>query len=378
MSTPPIPTCIIPSVKRADLSPAQVKREFQDLIDRGAPLRVAGKAKRNPKRVLQAGYTPKHRIDLFDARIYLSNARQNPELRFYVAYFIPEWSRCEQTGRPPTIYARIFYKDLSLVWRVASHMNYGPDGSLWVGKGDVERQMDEDGYERIESVESTSDLPLELQSALEDCLSALKHVPPDGRVLDLVLRCSPPARIEPYADFSRPRERAAANPRNLINAGRSIARFRRSGDPTSLVFTRGFEPDFARGVIEKNATRSRLYGGRVRRFRILSRNRRIQYLFLASPSHVWIVPPQATTTELSTYGVRTIDVVADPDLFIPGWEYHYLDEDLTPPELYTQIPTGFAGIECPHDEHKADASPWLEQLPIVKDFRRKLLRQPPR
>lgn len=374
MPSPPIPTCLAPSAECADMSPAQVAREFRAALDAGARLEVAGKAKRNPKRLLRAGYTPKHRVDLFDMRIYLSNPRQNPELRFCVAYLIPDYEASLEGGRAPRIHARIFYKDLSLVWRVASHMTYD-DGALWIGKGDVERSMDDEGYERIESIESTADLPLELQTALEEGLRGMNRVPSDSRVLELVLRYSPASRIEPYADFTAPRRRAAADRRNLINGGRSIARFRRAGDPGSLEFVRGFEPDFARGVLEKNRTKSRLYNGTVRRFRIASRNRKIQYLFLASPSHVWIVPPQATTTELSSYGVRTIDVVADPDIFVPGWEYHYLDEDLDPPAIYSQIPDGFAGVPCPHDDHKADASPWIEALPVVKAFRRKVLGQ---
>ena len=55
---------------------------------------------------------------------------------------------------------------------------------------------------------------------------------------------------------------------------------------------------------------------------------------MAGPRHAWIIPPQATTTELSTYGVRTVDVEADEDVFVPGFEYHFMDGD----HLHTQIP----------------------------------------
>ena len=130
-----------------------------------------------------------------------------------------------------------------------------------------------------------------------------------------------------------------------IHGGRSIARFTRKHDPTSLRFVAGYEPDFEAGILEVASSQSRLYGGEVERFRILSRNRKIQYLFLASPRHAWIVPPQATTTELSSYGVRTIDVVADEDLFVPGYEYHYVDTDEDPPVLVSQIPAGFVGAD---------------------------------
>ena len=172
---------------------------------------------------------------------------------------------------------------------------------------------------------------------------------------------------------SQPREKAAANPRNLINGGRSIARFRRKNDPTSLVFTKGFEPDFDKGVIEKSDSVSKLYGGNLQRFRILSVNRKIQFYFVAGPRHAWMFPPQALTTELSSYGVRTIDVVADDDLFIPGWEYHHYEETKNGVKLYSQIPDGFAGETCPVDDAKADASPWLDQIPVIRKFRREVL-----
>ena len=90
-------------------------------------------------------------------------------------------------------------------------------------------------------------------------------------------------------------------------------------------------------------SRSQLYHGNLRRYRILSTNRTIQYTFIAAPRHVWIIPPQPLTTELSSFGVRTIDVVEDDDIFIPGYEYHYLDESEEPPVFYSQIPKGFDG-----------------------------------
>lgn len=251
-------------------------------------------------------------------------------------------------------------------------MAYDFDGALWIGKGDVRRTFT-DGYVDIESLESTTDLPFEMQNALEERLQALKRVPPDGRVLEYVLRKGAADRIEPYDDFVRPRVRAAANPKNLIHGGKSIAKFRRANDPSSLVFVPGFEPDFTRGILERTTTRSSLYGGPLKRFRILSRNRQIQYVFIAGPEQVWILPPQATTTELSTYGARTIDVEADADLFVPGWEYHYLETELDPPEFYSQIPKGYAGRVCPVDENKADASPWLNEIPIIREFRKKVL-----
>lgn len=365
-----IPVEIVPSVQRSDIASGLVGAEFRRLIDDGATLRVAGSAKSDPKRLFTLGYTPKHKIELFDTSFYLTNVRQNPELRFLVGYVVQK----SRTTSRTEIFPRIFYKDLSLVWRSASHFSNG-DG-LWIGKGATYGVI-EDGYEIETSQESTTDLPIEMQTALEDLLQWTRRPPADNRIIGMVIREAPAGRVKPYKDFTQPRDRAAAVRGNLINGGRSIARFTRPGDPTSLRITSGFEPDFVNGIIEISESNSRLYHGKLKRFRILSTNRKIQYGFIAGPQHVWIIPPQATTTELSSYGVRTIDVIADDDLFIPGYEYHYVDEpesDDDDPISYSQIPEGFAGRECEHDDQKADASPWLDQIPVIREFRRKVLK----
>ncbi len=364
-----IHTAIVPSVTRKELTCEQVGREFRDLIHHGAKLRVAARGKPTPERLLSLGYTPKHKIELFDTQFYLSNVRQNPELRFVVGYVVQQ---NRSTGRSE-IFPRIFYKDLSLVWRSASH--FCDDDGLWIGKGATYVTF-EDDHQIETSRESTTDLPIEMQSAVEDVLRWTRRPLSDDKIIGLVLRKAPEGRVRPYADFTRPRQRAAAVRGNLINGGRSIARFTRRNDPTSLRFAKGYEPDFKRGVLETSESMSRLYHGKLKRFRILSTNRKIQYGFIAGAKHVWIIPPQATTTELSSYGVRTIDVIADDDLFIPGYEYHYVEESLQEggePNHYSQIPKGFAGDVCEHDDAKADASPWLDQIPVIQQFRRQLL-----
>jgi len=67
--------------------------------------------------------------------------------------------------------------------------------------------------------------------------------------------------------------------------------------------------------------------------------------------------------------------VTHHDIFIPGYEYHHMEETKNGPELYSQIPKGFAGKTCPLDDAKADASAWLDQLPVVKQFRKSVLGQ---
>jgi hypothetical protein len=68
-----------------------------------------------------------------------------------------------------------------------------------------------------------------------------------------------------------------------------------------------------------------------------------------------------------------VDVLADEDLFVPGFEYHYYDDATDPPALVSQIPDGYAGPANEMDSDRADASPWIEKLPVVREFRRKVL-----
>jgi hypothetical protein len=366
-----IPTRIVPSVDPAPVSARRVAREFLELIDSGAPIRPAGEAKGDPQRLLREGYVPKARIDLFDTRFYLTNPRENPAVRFLVAYVV----QAHRITGKTEIYPRIFYKDLSLVWRSASHL-IATEDRFWIGKGDT-RTLIKGGFEITECIESTTDLPLEMQTALETLNQAAGRIPTDEEALFLVLRQAPSSRTVPYRDFTEPRRKAAANRRNRIHGGKSIAQFTRKNDPSSLQIVPGFEPDFQRGIVEASRSRSKLYGGELRRFRIVSRNEQVQYLFMAGPRHVWIIPPQALTTELSSFGVRTIDVVADDDLFVPGYEYHYFDEAVDPSEHFSQIPEGFAGAPSEHDSDRADASAWLDQIPVIREFRRKVLRRKP-
>ncbi|MCC6642944.1 MAG: hypothetical protein IT386_17420 [Deltaproteobacteria bacterium] len=352
----------------SSLSPRQVEREFRALLEDGARIRSTGTTKARPGRLLSLGYVPRHRLRLFDTVFYLCGLRQEPNARYFIAYLLPGASS-GRASRRCELFPRYFYKDASLVWRSASHFARS-DTENWIGKGDLKPVREASGDVTFYSAEETTNLPLEIQTALDLASRMTPHVPRDERAIGLVLRRAPDDRVEPYADFTALRRRAAADRRNLVNGGRRVAWFARRADPESLRFARGYEPDFAQGILEVDRSASRIYGGEIRKFRILSSNRRIQYQFVAAPRHVWIVPPQALTTELTTFGVRTIDVVADDDLSLPGFEYHYVDDSEDPPRLYSQIPEGWAGEICAADPARADASPWLEALPVVRAFRK--------
>ncbi len=353
-----------------DAPASRVAREFRALLDAGARIAPAGDARRDPTGLLRAGYTPRARIGLFDTDFYVTGPRQNPEIRFFVAYV----AQARRGRAPRTVYPRIFYKDVSLVWRAASH--YVRDGDeIWIGKGDV-RTLVEDGCEYLVSDEDTTNLPLEMQSALETLLRRAPRIATDRRAIALLLRRGAPGRVAPFADFSAPRRRAQADPRRLPNGGRRIARFTRRNVPESLVFARGFEPDFAGGILEVASGRSTLYGGAVERYRIASRNREAQYLFFAAPRHAWIGACQATTTGLSSFGVRTVDARVDEELLLPGYEYDLFDPASGEPEFCRQIPAGFEGAPSAVDPQRSDTSPWLDRVPVIREFRRRVLGQP--
>lgn len=358
-----IGTAVVPSAVVDAMSPAAVARAFDALLNDGAELKLVGGAKKRRRAFLKA-YRPRHRVTLFDTTFYLTGLKDNPAIRFFVVYVVQRDARSKSFVIRP----RIFYKDVSLVWRCASHIVETAD-ETWIGKGDTMCEW-RDGEEYVTSAESTTDLPIELQSALDQLSRLSKRIPKDDVALGLVLQECNYDRILPYPEFTTPRRKAVRNSRNMINGGKSIARFTRTSDPASLKITKGFEPDFKHGLIETSSIRSNLYGGEVKKHRILSTNRKVQYLFMHAPRHVWIIPPQALTTELSSFGLRTVDVLIDENLCVPGFEYHFMDDTQHPPALHTQIPHGFAGAASAEDPSRADAAKWLDRLPVVKEFRR--------
>lgn len=350
---------LAPDVALEPLTFNAVRSEFRELRAAGAELRPAGTAARRPEALIKRGYGPQQKLRLFDLDIYLGGPWQNEDLRFFVAYV-------SHPDFPKRVYPRLFYKDVSLTWRCASH--YIPSEN-WIGKGAL-KVIRSAGELQEETDEATTDLPLEMQTALEDAARNRGKIPYDRRAVSMVLRNAPPGRLEPYADFSKPRELAARQSRNLVNGGRSIARFTRRNDPSSLVMTQGFEPDFHAGVISQSQMRSTLYGGKLTRYRVASTNQLVQYSFIAAPRHAWIASVQATTRTLSTYALRVVDACVDEALLLPGYEWHFLEDDDDPTSLYSQIPDGFAGAPSAKDPSRADATAWHRGVAMIREFRR--------
>ena len=86
----------------------------------GARIRCAGAAKTDPVGILSRRYPPRHVLELFDTRFYLAHLRQDVNAHFFVSYVLPDATRPLASSRR-NLFARIFYKDASLIWRSASH-----------------------------------------------------------------------------------------------------------------------------------------------------------------------------------------------------------------------------------------------------------------
>ena len=365
------PKNIFAAVAPDQRSVGRIQREFKGLLASGQRLVAAGSAADDPESLLSLGFTPRAKLSLFDKDIYLTRPRQNPDLRFFVAYVTASKAGMGGRGKAP-IYARIFYKDISLIWRAASHLFLEGD-EMWIGKGDtrVERRG---RYEYEESAESTTDLPFEMQTAIER-LNRAKNVRQEIQVLERVLQRAKVDRIRAFAEFTTPRTRAAKAGRTVYG-GKKVVFFGRPGDPRSLVIVPGYEPDWDDGLVETYEHPSRLYGGTVKRLRFLSKNREIQHLLFLAPRHAWMVPPQALVTELTSFAVRPVDVHVDEDAYVPGYEYHFEEpvgggEDGNGPLLHSQIPYGYVGEASELDDSRADASAWLNKLPVLVELRRR-------
>ncbi|MEX1023945.1 MAG: hypothetical protein WD226_02605, partial [Planctomycetota bacterium] len=310
MPKPPVTQPIVTGIVPDPAAPASITRRFRALLEHGARLAPVGRAKDSPEVLLARPYLPRHAIELFGATYFLSDFLFDDALGFFVGYVA-------LTPKPRTLWPRIFYKDSSLTWRVASHFIHDED-EYWIGKGDVTVVPLEEG-ELVTSVEETANLPFEIQGAF-DAVSRRTRRRRAEDAVELVVREAPSGRIEPYADFTKPRRRAAEHAR--VNGGRRVATFGREGDPSTLRFVRGYQPDFEHGTLEVFQSNSKFFGGELAKYRVLSANRRIQYLVFESPTQVWLNPPQTLSHELSSFGVRVDDVLVHDDLCVPGYEYH--------------------------------------------------------
>ena len=98
------------------------------------------------------------------ARASISPTSARTDIRFFVGYVAPP----PPASRARRIYPRIFYKDVSLVWRAASHF-VRSDARELDRQGRRALGGRRAGTRLLTSSESTTDLPFEMQTAFETC-----------------------------------------------------------------------------------------------------------------------------------------------------------------------------------------------------------------
>ena len=109
------------------------------------------------------------------------------------------------------IYPHLFSKDYSLVWRSPSHF-IRSENENWMGKGDVRWVLDAEGEEILATFEETTNLPLEIQGALDDLTRRSARPRNDLRAVGRLLRRAPDHRLEPYEDFAGSAPAGAGEP----------------------------------------------------------------------------------------------------------------------------------------------------------------------
>ncbi|MCX5701739.1 MAG: methyltransferase domain-containing protein, partial [Candidatus Omnitrophica bacterium] len=323
----------------------EIGSEFSNLIPR-VSIQVDGRKVTSGADLLQNGFVPQYKISLNGMDYYLSKPYTSQ--RNGRPYFIGFLHRINPETGVEEIFARTIYKSNSQnIWRIAS--SEGPGG--WIGKG-LEDEM-------------TTNAPLEIQSSLEKlCLDNGKLEIKEGFYDDL----------EKRADFKSPEEfnHTILLHGEELNGGISIGSFAETGNPESYRFQNGFEPDFNNGVIEEFNTYSPIYGD-VESYRMLSNNKQVQFVFnVDRENRVWIGAVQSVTPRFTRFGVRAdrIDIGAMEMENIEGVN-RPVDILMPASEYDTQIPKGYIG------NHKADryydASPFIDKIPVIKEFRQKVL-----
>ena len=145
-----------------------------------------------------------------------------------------------------------------------------------------------------------------------------------------------------------------------------IGDFAQSGIPESFQFSDpGLRPD---QLVETYDGYAPLYG-RVRYYRVLSADKRVQYIFCGAmladgkggvKGAFMPVSVQATDRSLNRFGQRAIPIMIAQDAMVALYEY--------PQEVPYGNDNDFAGAPHPNDYDYVDASAWVMRGPLVRAF----------
>ena len=135
---------------------AQVRREF---------MRAHRERRAHPLRGLGRGATPSACSRSATCRATSSSCSASPTTCATCARTRTCASSRRTSCTSGEVHARLIYKDGSLLWRCASHFAKSAT-EFWIGKGDLKLEV-ENGFYVYYTAEHTTDLPLEMQMAVE-------------------------------------------------------------------------------------------------------------------------------------------------------------------------------------------------------------------
>ncbi len=317
---------------------------FDRLVERGTPIQIYGQT--SFRALERDGLGPKHQVKFGADTYYFSHPFIDAGGRTVFVMYLHHVD--STTGRPVIFVNAVYRSNSQNVWRAASS---SPDGR-YIGKG---------------LGETSQMLPVELQGHLERMVS---HQQVGGGLHEI------PGRFyHVLGEDERTPLVTLLNVRQLPNTPKVIVAREdtsRHMDPHvanhHFIFTPGYEPNFHHGVVHNFTTENPIYG-MVSSYVVRSTNGALQYLFnVDRAGRVWIGGVQTTSVALNRQGVR-VDRVTVPDaLLTPAFEYLR-----QMPRGYEVGPLHMKERMHPTDSHYADATPFLNQLGVIQDFRRYVL-----
>ncbi len=336
-----------------------IEGEFEQLVKR-VPVQISGDI--TYEELMNAGFQPHYKIVVNGVAYYVSEPYTPSHGRASFVYYF--YRKNPKTGEEEIFTRSVYRSNSQNVLRVASHRR--PE-RRWIGKG---------------LGQATTTLPLELQSTFEKiyqtALSKGKlekkeafyeilrakdsHMPADSFMKSMI--AYERGEEAEQKDEKEPEEQILIgkfneHDRDQIEFIKGEMIFPR-GIPETFGFTPGFEPDFENGVVETFETDNPVYGGKVTSYRIISKNKEAQYLFnVDMKGRVWIGDVQGTHSEITRFGVRKNTIYIPSDFLTPANEYE------------SEIPEGYKG-EWQHSDYW-DASAYIDKLPVVQEFRDKVL-----
>jgi len=335
------------------------QRRFKEALDQGIPLRIYAPEDEDDIPVTYEylaleGHAPLHRIRFGDDTYYISRPFIGPDNRIS---FIAYCQHIDSRDNKPKLFVNEFYFSGShAVWRAASHRAWG-----WIGKG-VDEHSQTLPLEIIPFLNRIVEKAGNIETREYDLFKILGIggiIPAESQIFTHVDVLNG-QRAAPELDLTGSRRIVVAEEVSLAPADSDELHRYRFPDE-------GYKPDFTSKKILRYPSRNDVYG-RITHYRILSRNKKLQYLFNVSEEGlVWIGSVQSVSKDLNRQGVRqdAPNIIVPPTLLQAPYDY--------PSEIVKNLPQGYLGDDHPGHPEYASAAKFTEKIDLVVEFRAEVL-----